>query len=140
MVTKPHAWKFVATLLVNNDAQSIGFERFSAPDLFTQGDDTYLWVSPGSDSPFEDSYNGCRAFRFASLVDGQLTTNADDELPVTGSLFEKCNVPGMQQIKAAGDSDGFFSGFGHQCNAEISAYWITCSPRLRLSNSALIHL
>ena len=75
-VTESGAWRFVATLLVNANARVLGFESFSAPDLFVSNGATYLWISTGSDFPYPDSYNGCRAFRFTNLAGGVLQTDA----------------------------------------------------------------
>ncbi len=78
-VTDPQAWHFVKTLLVNSDAQALGYGQFSAPDLFSTHGVTYLWVSPVSDSPFSDSYHGCRAYRFTNLSAGSLQANTDGQ-------------------------------------------------------------
>jgi len=80
-VTSPQAWRFVATLLINANAQALGFKRFSAPDLFRADGGTYLWVSPVTDSPFPGSYNGCRAFRFQDISTGTLQTDRNG-LPI----------------------------------------------------------
>ena len=31
----PLAWRYVNTLLLNADARALGFEKFSAPDIFS---------------------------------------------------------------------------------------------------------
>ncbi len=90
-VTNPLAWRYVNTLLRNNDAQALGFEKFSAPDIFSINGAYYLWVSPVTDSPFADSYNGCRAFQFKSITDGTLHTNTKNQ-PIPAIILD--GIPG----------------------------------------------
>lgn len=85
-VTNPMAWRYVNTLLMDADAQALGFEKFSAPDIFSIGDVYYLWVSPVTQIPFEDGYNGCRAFQFKSIADGTLHTNTKNQ-PVPAMIL-----------------------------------------------------
>lgn len=66
-VADPAGWEFVGTVLDNADAAALGGDKLSAPDVFAVGADVYLAVSPVSDDPVPDAYNGCRFFRFASL-------------------------------------------------------------------------
>ena len=109
-VTDPQAWRFVKTLLVDSDAQALGYKQFSAPDLFSTHGETYLWVSPVSDSPFPDSYLGCRAYRFTNLADGSLQTNAEGQptpaLALDG-LPESFN--GACALHAAAGDQSFYS-------------------------------
>src|SRR5260370_35275881 len=60
-------WRYMATMLTDDDAKAVGFRGYSAPDLFAQGGRTYLMVTPVSDKPWKGSYNGCDIYRFASL-------------------------------------------------------------------------
>lgn len=61
------AWRYIATMLTDDDAQSVGFRGYSAPDLFAQEGRAYLIVTRVSDKPWKGSYNGCDIYRFASL-------------------------------------------------------------------------
>ncbi len=63
----PGAWRYVATMLTDDDAKPLGFRGYSAPDLFIQEGKAYLMVTPVSDTPWKDSYNGCDIYRFANL-------------------------------------------------------------------------
>ena len=109
-VTEPAGWRHVATLLLNEDARALGFERFSAPDLFTAHDENYLWVSPGSDSPFPDSYNGCRAFRFSDLATGALQVDADGHaLPVLTLDGLPGTFNGACALHSSGGDQAFYS-------------------------------
>jgi hypothetical protein len=64
---RPGAWRYIATMLTDDDAKPLGFRGYSAPDLFAQDGKTYLIVTPVSDTPWKDSYNGCDIYRFANL-------------------------------------------------------------------------
>jgi hypothetical protein len=68
------AWRYIATMLTTDAAKSMGFQGYSAPDLFAIGDTAYLMVSPISDKPVMGAYNGCVVFRFANLESGALET------------------------------------------------------------------
>lgn len=84
------AWKYVATVMTADDAKSAGFESYSASDLFGQNNRAYLIVSPVTNGPFPNSYNGCRVFRFANLATGELERNHGNLQPIT----EIHGVPG----------------------------------------------
>ena len=88
-VTEPAEWRYVAKLLLNEDARTLGFDRYSAPDLFTSHEANYLRVSPGSDNPFPDSYNGFQAFRFADLAKDVL------QLDVNGRALPALTLNGL---------------------------------------------
>ncbi len=65
--TNPGAWRYLATMLTDDDAKPVGFHGYSAPDLFAQDGKAYLMVTPVSDTPWKDAYNGCDIYRFANL-------------------------------------------------------------------------
>ena len=71
-VTQLQNWQYVKTLLNNIDAVTLGFERFSATDLFESNGNTYLWATPVSSSPFAEAYNGCLAYQFSDITTGNL--------------------------------------------------------------------
>ena len=75
-VTKIQSWSYVKTILNSNDAISLGFEKFSASDIFESNGDAYLWVSPVSSSPFDDAYNGCLAYKFLDITKGDLISDS----------------------------------------------------------------
>jgi len=109
-ITDAAAWRYVSTLLLNADATASGFVRFSAPDLFTANGETYLWVSPGSDSPFPDSYNGCQAYRFKNLASGELQADADGQ-PITALTLDGLpdSFNGACALHAAAGEQVFYS-------------------------------
>jgi hypothetical protein len=78
----PTAWKYISTLLEDEDARSFGYKGFAAPDLFTQESRAYLLISPTSDTPVQGSYNGCFVLRFTDLTQGKLARAADGRLEV----------------------------------------------------------
>jgi len=80
------------------------------PDLFSTHGATYLWVSPVSDSPFPDSYHGCRAYRFTNLADGSLQTNAGGRpTPVLALDGLPKSFNGACALHAAADDRSFYS-------------------------------
>ncbi len=111
-VTEAAAWRYVSTLLLNSDAQALGFVQFSAPDLFTANGETYLWITPGSDSPFPDSYNGCRAYRFENLATGELHTDAGGQ-PIAALTLDGLpdSFNGACTLHAAAGEQAFYSQF-----------------------------
>ncbi len=110
IVTDLAAWRYVSTLLLNAHALALGFIRFSAPDLFTANGETYLWVTPGSDRPFPDSYNGCRAYRFKNLAGGELQTDADGQ-PIAALTLDGLpdSFNGACALHAAVGEQAFYS-------------------------------
>jgi hypothetical protein len=66
------AWRYVSTLLGREEAKAWGSDAFSAPDLYSDQGRIYLIVSPGSNRPVPNSYNGCLFFRFADIATGGL--------------------------------------------------------------------
>ena len=81
-ISQPQSWKYVKTLLNNNNAISLGFEKFSATDLFESNGNTYLWATPISSSPFDEAYNGCVGYQFSDLTTGNLINDNDKPKPV----------------------------------------------------------
>ena len=45
------AWRYIGTMLTDDDARAVGFRGYSAPDLFAKGGGTDLMVTPVSDKP-----------------------------------------------------------------------------------------
>jgi len=73
----PGAWRYIATMLTDDDAKAAGFLRYSASDLFAQDGNAYLMVSPVSDKPVKASYNGCHIYRFSNLEKAMLELDRD---------------------------------------------------------------
>ena len=71
-MSKAQSWNYVETLLNDDDAIALGFERFSASDIFELNGKTYLWATPVSSTPFDGSYNGCLGYQFSDFAGGKL--------------------------------------------------------------------
>jgi hypothetical protein len=67
------AWKYIGTLLKDDEAQPFGAIGFSAPDLFSEDGHTYLLISPTSNAPVEGAYNGCLLVPFDDFERGKLS-------------------------------------------------------------------
>jgi hypothetical protein len=78
-------WTYIGTLFQTSDAVSLGYERFSASDLFGSGGEQFLMVSPVSDSPYDGSYNGCLVYRFSDIGAGTLSGTPDLVKSVSGT-------------------------------------------------------
>ena len=63
----PDAWRYIATLLTDDDAKLGAFRGYSAPDLFSRDGKTYLMATRVSAKPWKGSYSGCDIFRFVNL-------------------------------------------------------------------------
>ncbi len=83
--TVPGNWTYVRTMLRNTDAAAIGFVNFSAPELIESQGRRFLVVSPVSNQPFPDSYNGCLVYEFADLNAGTLVSGGTGLKQVNGT-------------------------------------------------------
>ena len=72
----PDAWAFAGTVLTQADAESLGFEKFSASDLFSHNGGDFIVVSPAGKRPVDSAYNGCAVFRFADLAGAKVAREA----------------------------------------------------------------
>lgn len=81
-VSQPESWTYVKTVLNNSNAISLGYEKFSATDIFESKGETYLWVSPVSSSPFDEAYNGCFGYQFSDLTTGDIINDNGQPKPV----------------------------------------------------------
>ena len=103
-MARPASWRYVGTLLDTDDADAFGANSFSAADFHVDGAVHHLIVSPTSDRPFPDAYNGCIAFRFTDVERGRLLRDgADRPLP-------------MQRVA------GMPNTFNGACAADAGAY------------------
>jgi hypothetical protein len=76
------AWRLVGTLLEDKQAKFLGATSYSASDLISSGDQTYLMVSPVGDTPFQGAYQGCVVFQFADLASAKLVRDGRNPKPV----------------------------------------------------------
>ncbi len=84
-ITDVSQWAYRGSLFQTSDAVSLGYEHFSASDLFTSGGNKYLMVSPVTSSPYEGSYNGCLVYRFSDMNAGTLFGVHDIIKTITGT-------------------------------------------------------
>ena len=84
-VTIPGTWTYIRTIFQNVDAAAIGFVNFSAPDLVESQGKRYVVVSPVSNTPFSDSYNGCRVYEFSDINAGTLTSGGPGIKQINGT-------------------------------------------------------
>lgn len=83
--TIPGNWTYIRTILRNTDAAALGFVNFSAPELIESQGRRFLIVSPVSNQPFPDSYNGCLVYEFADLNAGTLVSGGTVLKQVNGA-------------------------------------------------------
>lgn len=88
---QPHAWRYSGVLLNPDDSQSFGYKLFSASNLYEEKGQAYLMVSPASDNPVPDAYNGCFVFRVADLEHGRLERDTNDRLVVVKKILGREN-------------------------------------------------
>jgi hypothetical protein len=69
---RPGAWRYIATVSTPDDARAVGADKYSASNLFAQGDKFFIIASPITTKPVIGSYNGCHVFRFTDIATGQL--------------------------------------------------------------------
>lgn len=87
----PVAWRYINTLLTDDDARPFGAIGFAAPDLFSQDGRAYLLISPTSDSPIEGAYNGCLLVRFDELDRGKLSRTPNGRIMVQKQIHGRPN-------------------------------------------------
>ncbi len=103
-MARPESWRYVDTLLDTGDAGHVRADSFSASAFHSDGAAHFLIVSPTSDRPFPDAYNGCIAFRFTDVERGQL-------------LRDGAGRPVPAQSAA-----GLPNSFNGACSADAGAY------------------
>ncbi len=84
-ITDVNQWTYIGSLFQTSDAVSLGYEHFSASDLFTSGGNKYLMVSPVTSSPYAGSYNGCLVYRLSDIDAGTLSGAPDIIKTITGT-------------------------------------------------------
>ncbi len=82
----PNAWRYAGTLLTEEDAEKFGAKGFTAPDLFSEAGQTYLLISPFSDDPVDNAYNGCLSVPFADLDQARLARSPEGRLLVSNHI------------------------------------------------------
>lgn len=65
-------WSYVATLLQNSDAVSLGYLNFSASELLQENGANYLMVSPEGATGSPGIYHGCKVYKFTDINTGTL--------------------------------------------------------------------
>ncbi len=65
-------WSFVATMLQNTEAVSLGYLNFSASELFEYNGANYLMVSPEGTTGSPGIYHGCKIYKFTDINTGTL--------------------------------------------------------------------
>ena len=92
------SWKFTGTLLIPDDANHFGYEYFDGTALAVDGGRAFLLAVPGSRSRL--MHDGCMAFEFESLTNGQLKRDAAGHPAVTNYIAPQPSIlsgPGAGQ-------------------------------------------
>ena len=77
------SWQYISTPLDNSIASNLGYSKFSAAEIFESAGNVYLMVSPESNTPVTNSYNGCIIFQFADIDTGGLVGGASPTIVKT---------------------------------------------------------
>jgi hypothetical protein len=91
-------WKFVSTLVTNEDAKRLGYKRFDGSAIAGQAGRVFFLVSPDSGNP---EHAGTMIIEFADLVAGKLQRDESGKLVVYKHLREQ---PGYPSRGGAGQS------------------------------------
>ncbi len=78
-------WEYIGTLFQTADAVALGYEKFSASELFRSSVGDSLMVTPVSDISGEDKYNGCLLFKFSDIDSGTLSGSPDIIKTISGT-------------------------------------------------------
>ncbi len=65
-------WSLVGTIFSHSSAVSAGFKDYDGASLFAKDGSFFMSVSPTSDNPVTDAYNGCLIYRFTNIDLGQI--------------------------------------------------------------------
>jgi hypothetical protein len=91
-------WKFVSTLVTNEDAKRLGYRRFDGSAIAGQAGRAFFMVSPDNGSA---EHVGTMIIEFADLAAGQLKRDASGKLVIYKHLREQ---PGFPSRGGAGQS------------------------------------
>ena len=83
--TQATNWAYVRTIFQDVDAVAVGALNFSATDLFESGGKIYLMISPATNTPIPDAYNGCFVYEFSDIVTGTLTGGGTGITQIAGT-------------------------------------------------------
>lgn len=73
--TQESNWSFVRFVVSDTEAQAMGYTHLNGADLFKGADGKlYLSISPVGNTPYVDSYKGCKILEFENIETGQLVT------------------------------------------------------------------
>jgi hypothetical protein len=70
------SWRYIGTALAADDARRFGFNDLVAPNLHVEADRAYLTMSPASNRPVGNAYNGCIVFAFDRIEEARLQRDA----------------------------------------------------------------
>jgi hypothetical protein len=79
-------WRFVSTLVTNEDAKQLGYKRFDGSAIAEQSGRAFFMVSPDNGNP---EHAGTMIIEFADLATGKLTRDASGKLIVHKHLREQ---------------------------------------------------
>jgi hypothetical protein len=66
------SWALIGTLFSHANAVSAGYKDFDGASLYQQNGSYFMLVSPTSDQPVADAYNGCLVYQFSNIDLGQM--------------------------------------------------------------------
>lgn len=109
--TKPGAWSYVATVLSQRDAETLGLRKFSATDLFHADGRDFVMVSPVGINPGPDAYKGCVAFPFADIARGAVVRRGDGAPEASAAVaLQKDSFNGACDLLPVGPLRGLLIG------------------------------
>jgi len=79
-------WRFVSTLVTNDDARRLGYKRFDGSAIAGQSGRAFFLVSPDNGNP---GHAGTMVIEFADLATGQLKRDASGQLVIHKHLREQ---------------------------------------------------
>lgn len=103
-------WAFSGNPLTASDSTFFGTTALSGQDIFYEGGNAYLIVSPVGNSPISGAYQGCLVFQFTNIAVGAISRINGNPQPVqlvggdVGSFNGACTR--AQHVTAAGYAYG----------------------------------
>lgn len=76
------SWQYVGKPVQQDDANPLGARSLAAPNLYMDNNHVFLIVSPVSNRPVNDAYNGCIVLSFAALDQAQMDRDPSGTLIV----------------------------------------------------------
>jgi len=112
-------WRFVSTLVTNDDAKRLGYKRFDASAIAAQSGRAFFLVSPDNG---DLEHVGTMVIEFADLATGKLTRDASGKLVVLKHLREQPEYPSK-------------GGAGESCFNEHNDYGGVIMPQVILKDA-----